>query len=102
MAFSEKFRLSGGGFRQAEGRINSKPVTQIGLTPKYKMEDYFAVRLKELRERAGLTQKGLASKMRMARSTMTRLESGSLKPSWGTLLALCEVFSVACTAFTHK
>jgi transcriptional regulator with XRE-family HTH domain len=41
--------------------------------------------IKELRERQGLTQAALAEKVGIERSTVTRIEAGSMNPTVGIL-----------------
>jgi transcriptional regulator with XRE-family HTH domain len=62
--------------------------------------DAFAPRLKELREQAGLSQKGLADRAGLALSAIGHLEQGLRKPTWETVLALAEALGVTCEAFT--
>src|SRR5262245_61857253 len=62
--------------------------------------DWFAGRLRELREAAGLTQQELADKARMSVGGIRDLEQGRWLPSWETVLALCAALAVRCDAFT--
>ena len=62
--------------------------------------DRFAVRLKELREGAGLTQQNLADDAGLKLGGIRDLEQGRRKPAWETVLALCKALGVDCTAFT--
>lgn len=64
--------------------------------------EWFAGRLRELRESAGLTQQQLAERASMAWRTITHLESGDRKPSWETVLALSKALDVSCEAFTSE
>lgn len=64
--------------------------------------DWFASRLRELREAAGLTQPQLAERAGMTRDGISHLEQGRRKPSWETVLALCAALGVDCTAFTQE
>src|SRR5262249_7801494 len=60
---------------------------------------HFAGRLLELRQQAGLSQKQLAERVQMSVDGLSRLERGDRKPTWETVLALCEALGVECTAF---
>jgi transcriptional regulator with XRE-family HTH domain len=60
----------------------------------------FGARLRELREKAALTQKQLAKKAGCHLRTITKLENGSQEPAWPLVLALCEALGVDCRAFT--
>jgi transcriptional regulator with XRE-family HTH domain len=62
--------------------------------------DWFAGRLKELREQAGLSQKTLAEKAGLVTSAIGHLEQGLRKPTWETVLTLANVLGVSCEAFT--
>ena len=62
--------------------------------------EWFAGRLRELREKAGLTQKELADKTGINLGGLRALEQGLNGPTWATLLALCKALTVDCTAFT--
>lgn len=55
----------------------------------------FDVRLKELREHKGLTQKDLASKLNLTQSTIAYYESGKKLPTVDTLLSLAKYFNVS-------
>ena len=44
--------------------------------------EWFAGRLRELRERAGLTQKDLADRAGVSKATVADLEQGRYEPSW--------------------
>jgi DNA-binding XRE family transcriptional regulator len=62
---------------------------------------WFAGRLRELREGAGLTQTGLAEKAGLTREGVAQLETGRRKPAWETVLALCRALGCSCEAFTQ-
>src|SRR4051812_41532812 len=64
--------------------------------------EWFAGRLRELREAAGLTQQQLAERAGMAWRTITHLEGGDRKPSWETVLALCQALGVDCREFAKE
>jgi transcriptional regulator with XRE-family HTH domain len=55
----------------------------------------FGVRLKQLREAAGLTQEQLAARADM-------LEHGVREPVWSTVLASAKALGVNCLAFTDE
>ncbi len=55
---------------------------------------WFAGRLRELRESAGLTQQELAEKAALTKDGVAQLESGRRSPSWETVVALCQALKV--------
>lgn len=59
----------------------------------------FGSRLRALRERAGLTQPGLAEKAGCNKFTVAKLERGTQEPAWPLVLALAKALGVECTAF---
>jgi transcriptional regulator with XRE-family HTH domain len=59
-------------------------------------------RLRELREQAGLSRQELADKAGLKLGGIRDLEQGRNKPSWETVLALCQALSVDCSAFTQE
>jgi transcriptional regulator with XRE-family HTH domain len=61
--------------------------------------EWFAGRLRELREAAGLTQQQLAERAGMAWRTVTHLEGGDRKPTWETVVALCVALGVGSDEF---
>src|SRR2546429_9211786 len=61
--------------------------------------EWFGARLKEIREKAGLTQPALADLAGMNRFGIAKLEQGVTKPSWETVVALCKTLGVSCDAF---
>jgi transcriptional regulator with XRE-family HTH domain len=63
--------------------------------------EWFAGRLRELREAAGLTQTQLADKAGMKLGGVQNLEQGRTYPTWPTVLALAEALGVTCEAFTR-
>jgi DNA-binding XRE family transcriptional regulator len=69
------------------------------VTPK---AEWFAGRLRELREGAGLTQAELAKKAGLTREGVAQLETGRRKPAWETALALCMALGCSCEAFTKQ
>lgn len=60
----------------------------------------FGQRLARLREDRGLTQPVAAKLAGLSKGGYADLEQGRWKPSWETVLALCEALGVPCTAFT--
>src|SRR5438874_2443105 len=64
--------------------------------------EWFAGRLKELREAAGLTQAQLAEKAGMNRFGVAQLEQGRHQPSWESVLALARALGVSCDAFAEE
>jgi transcriptional regulator with XRE-family HTH domain len=63
---------------------------------------WFAGRLKDLREQAGLTQSQLADKAGMHKLTVAKLEQSLREPSWATVIALAAALDVPCTAFLQR
>src|SRR4051812_2637235 len=61
---------------------------------------HFPARLRELRERAGMTQPQLADKVKISARQISRLETGAQTPTWPTVLALAEALGVDANAFT--
>lgn len=57
------------------------------------------MRLKEIRTKKGLTQKQLADKVGVGRTTITLIESGTNKPSVKLAQKLGEVLKVKWTVF---
>lgn len=60
---------------------------------------FFAVRLKELREKAGLSQEKLAEQAGLGASTVRQFEYGMREPGFETLLKLCAGLGVTLSAF---
>jgi transcriptional regulator with XRE-family HTH domain len=61
----------------------------------------FGAKLKELRERAGLSQAQLAEKAAMNVFGVAKLEQGQRDPSWASVLALAAALGVDCSAFAE-
>jgi transcriptional regulator with XRE-family HTH domain len=61
--------------------------------------EWFAARLRELREQAGLTQRELAERADTTVRNISRLETGAQEATWPTVVALACVFGVSCDAF---
>jgi transcriptional regulator with XRE-family HTH domain len=64
--------------------------------------EWFAGRLKELREQAGLTQQELADKAGLSKAGIADLEQARREPSWSTAVALAEALGVAVTSFLKE
>ena len=64
--------------------------------------DWFAGRLRELREASGLTQQELAGRAGLTREGVAQLETGRREPAWRTVLALCQALRVECGEFTKE
>jgi DNA-binding XRE family transcriptional regulator len=62
----------------------------------------FGVRLRVLREEAGLTQGELAEKAGCNLFTVAKLEGGRQEPAWPLVLALAKALGVNCLAFIAK
>lgn len=63
---------------------------------------WFAARLREMRESAGLTQEQLAEKAGVKRDAVARWEAGKREPGWSSVLSLCGALGVDCTAFAQE
>jgi transcriptional regulator with XRE-family HTH domain len=63
--------------------------------------EWFAGRLRELREAVGLTQQQLADAAGLKLGGIRDLEQSRRSPSWETVLALAAALGVECTAFTE-
>jgi transcriptional regulator with XRE-family HTH domain len=61
--------------------------------------EWFAGRLRELRERAGLSRQELADKAGMKFGGIRDLEQGLHVPTWATVLALAGALGVGVEAF---
>jgi transcriptional regulator with XRE-family HTH domain len=64
--------------------------------------EWFAGRLRELREQAGMTQLQLAERAGLTREGVAQLETGRREPAWRTVLALCQALHVTTEAFTQE
>jgi transcriptional regulator with XRE-family HTH domain len=63
---------------------------------------WFAGRLRELREGAGLSREGLAERAGLKVGGVRDLEQGRREPGWRTVLALARALGVGCTAFLQE
>jgi DNA-binding XRE family transcriptional regulator len=61
----------------------------------------FPARLKELRERAGLTQEGLAERAGISKAGIANLEQGRNRPIWETVQKLATALGVDVGAFNE-
>ncbi len=59
----------------------------------------FAERLKDLRERASLTQEALAKRAGLSRGAIAQLETGVREPTWATVQAIARGLGVSVQAF---
>jgi transcriptional regulator with XRE-family HTH domain len=64
-----------------------------------KDKNSFAARLRQLRADAKLTQEELAERSGVHRQTIARLELGTRKPTWETVLILADTLGVSIEAF---
>jgi transcriptional regulator with XRE-family HTH domain len=62
--------------------------------------EWFAGRLRELREAAGLTQQQLADAAGLKLAGIRNLEQGRTFPEWPSVLSLCTALGVGCESFT--
>ncbi len=60
---------------------------------------YFALRLKELRRQAGLSQPQLAERSGVSVGTIRQFEQGRREPTYATLVKLVEGLAVSLAAF---
>jgi len=64
--------------------------------------DWFKDRLRELRTQASLSRQELADKAGLKQSVVRDLEQGVNKPTWPTVVALCQALGVLCDAFLEE
>jgi transcriptional regulator with XRE-family HTH domain len=64
--------------------------------------EWFAGRLRELREARGLTQKELAERTGLTTDGIAKLERSDRGPTWETVLALCNALGVGCGEFAKE
>jgi transcriptional regulator with XRE-family HTH domain len=62
-------------------------------------EEAFGIRLRQLREAAGLSQQALADAAGVLVGAISRWERGTREPSWGNVRALCKALGVSSAAF---
>jgi transcriptional regulator with XRE-family HTH domain len=63
--------------------------------------EWFAGRLREMRERADLSRKELADRAGLSEGGVRDLEQAHRRPSWETVLALCGALAVDPNAFAQ-
>jgi transcriptional regulator with XRE-family HTH domain len=63
---------------------------------------WFAGRLRELREAAGLTQEQLAERVGVKREAIARWEANRREPGWSNVVALARALGVNCLAFLQE
>ena len=63
---------------------------------------WFGARLKELREKSGLSQKELADKAALSLRAISHWEQGLREPGWSNVVALAEALAVDCRAFLQE
>jgi transcriptional regulator with XRE-family HTH domain len=71
----------------------------MGAPWKIVKAEWFAGRLRELRETSGLTQAELGRLAGFTREGIAQLETGRRSPAWGTVVALLNALQVDCAAF---
>ena len=62
-------------------------------------KSFFANRLKQLRQQAGLTQEQLAYRSGLSGAAIRHLEQGLREPTYATLLKLADALGVSLAAF---
>jgi transcriptional regulator with XRE-family HTH domain len=62
----------------------------------------FANVLRELREKAGLSQEQLARRANVTLNTINKLENQRAQPSWATVRKLAMALGVSCQAFERE
>lgn len=62
----------------------------------------FGQKLRDVREKAGLTQASLAKKIGLSRIQVVRLEADQSKPSWATVQEICSTFKLSCDHFMER
>lgn len=62
----------------------------------------FGVRLKVLREKAGLTQEALARLAGLSTSFVSKLEQRDVDPAWSTVRSLAKALNISCDTFAEE
>ena len=77
--------------------MESSPILRTGSV----MPDIplFAVRLRELREAAKMSQTDLARVAKLSRQAVWRIENGVREPAWSSVIALCRALNVPVGSF---
>lgn len=66
------------------------------------MSNTIGLKIKDLRERAGMTQTDLADKIGVTKSVISAYEKGTRNPSHKVLESISNVFSVSLLSFYEK
>lgn len=61
--------------------------------------EWFPERLKEIRERKNITQQQLADLIGVGQTAVARWETGVRKPTWESVLAICDALEISCDEF---
>ncbi len=61
----------------------------------------FGERLRDLRKQADKTQEGLARAANVSTSSVSKLEAGTVEPSWAMVQALAKALGVGVEAFAE-
>lgn len=61
----------------------------------------FGLKLKELREAAGLSQQELADRIGFHKLSVAKIEQGIREPTWSSVKAISEALGVSCEAFNQ-
>lgn len=57
------------------------------------------LKIKALRQEAGMTQAQMGKKLNMARSTITHIENGNMTVTTKTLASICQLFNISLSYF---
>ena len=63
------------------------------------MASVFGVRLKEIRQRAGLSQEDVARAAGVTLGAVSKIETGKVGPTWATATAIAKALGVSVAAF---
>jgi transcriptional regulator with XRE-family HTH domain len=61
---------------------------------RYEPQPELAAAIRQVRERRGLSQAEVARRADIEPSWLSRLESGSANPSWGTVRRICDALDI--------
>jgi transcriptional regulator with XRE-family HTH domain len=64
--------------------------------------EWFGIRLRELREAAGLTQQQLADRVGCTWEAVSRWERGAREPGWSQVVAICAALGTDCAVFMRE
>ena len=67
--------------RPGGGVVGARRGSGLGMVERYEVVEDFASRIRAARQRAGLTQRELAQRIRVGENVVKRIESGALTPS---------------------